>query len=137
MKLRQESRRTRLSLTVFAVLETLTIAVAVAAGLGISSAATSGPAPGTVQLREIVLDGEHLAVLIAPGRPGINLIHVGTDGDMSVGRALTAMTPLTEYPAAGGRWALIWLSPGPGTMWFQRGPSRASFPIDTGAATAG
>ncbi|MFD1150799.1 DUF6239 family natural product biosynthesis protein, partial [Saccharothrix hoggarensis] len=85
------------------------------------------PEPG----RPLLTRAGAMPLLVVPHRPGWNLVHV-PDEPVLVGNAASALVPATSRPAASGRWALVWLEEGRGTLWLDHAGERRTVPVDTG-----
>ncbi|SDF25917.1 hypothetical protein [Pseudonocardia oroxyli] len=133
---------------------------AVVGGVGLAAASVlaalpppgPAPVPGQPLLRTVASGGETLAVLVAPLRPGPNLVHVS--GDYTTPAATTPVAhhhgttpatatvaagdappvPITARDGAGGGWAVVDLPPGKGTLTLAVGTGSATVPVDTGTA---
>lgn len=134
---------------------------AVAGGVGLAAASVlaalpppgPAPVPGQPLLRTVASGGETRAVLVAPLRPGPNLVHLSGDPAGPVAAAehhhgttpATTATiaagdappvPITARDGAGGGWAVVDLPPGKGTLTLAVGTGSATVPVDTGTAPA-
>ncbi|GAA4553024.1 hypothetical protein [Pseudonocardia xishanensis] len=120
------------------------------------------PVPGQPLLRTVASGGETLAVLVAPMRPGPNLVHVsGTypaqgaavsaaapaahhpttptataTATATVAAGDTPPVPITARDGAGGGWAVVDLPAGTGVLTVSVGTGSATVPVDTGSADA-
>ncbi|MEV0677463.1 DUF6239 family natural product biosynthesis protein [Actinosynnema sp. NPDC050436] len=116
------------------VVRVLDAGLAVALLTGLARVVLAGhldtPVPGPT-LTRVAVGGEPADVLIAPHRPGWNVVRV-PDAPLRVGNAPTALVAAEHRPGATGRWALVWLDAGRGTLWLDRGGSRATVPVNPG-----
>jgi len=127
----------------------------VAAGL-LAALPPPGPAavPGEPLLRAANVGGQSLAVLVAPMRPGPNLVHVsGTyprAGEIPAPAVPTSHhqpsptaaatvavgdappVPITARDGAGGGWAVVDLPAGTGALTLAVGSGSTTVPVDTG-----
>ncbi|MBW4722032.1 DUF6239 family natural product biosynthesis protein [Saccharothrix obliqua] len=109
------------------------LAVAVLAGAAhLTAVDPRRPVPGVLQSREVALGGEAVRVLVAPQRPGWNLVRV-TRGGIAAGAAPERLTATAPRPGTGGWWALVDLPPGRGSLWLRRGGELVALPVDTGS----
>jgi hypothetical protein len=92
--------------------------------------------PGQPVLAGVTLGGHRLPVLVAPGRPGWNLVHVGADR-AAVGTSAARLTPATARPGTAHVWAPVWLAPGRNSVLISHAGAVAALPIDAGPGTAG
>ena len=115
------------------------------------------PVPGRPLLRTIASGGEVLSVLVAPLRPGPNLVHVSgaypAEGEAVPAAAPTSHhqsapattatvaagdsppVPITARDGAGGGWAVVDLPAGTGVLTVSVGTGSATVPVDTGSTT--
>jgi len=138
---------------------TATVAVA---GMGAAAllAVLPPPAPqaqpGQPLLRSVELAGQRLALLVAPMRPGRNLVHLGGGyplapeagaapathhGEPALAAPPTVIvggtaTPVLARPGASGGFAVVDLPPGATTLTISSGPVSATVPVDTGDTTS-
>jgi hypothetical protein len=142
---------------------------AVVGGVGLAAASVlaalpppgPAPVPGQPLLRTIASGGETRAVLVAPLRPGPNLVHVSGDftGSPTDTTATTAAhhhgttpaatatvaagdappVPITARDGAGGGWAVVDLPQGKGTLTVSidgGAAGSATVPVDAGTEAA-
>jgi hypothetical protein len=113
-------------------------AVAVAVGAGLvhvvaAPAQPERPRPGVPLLRDVQVDGQRLSVLLAPQRPGPNLVLVAGEHDgVRVGPNPGDLVGASPRPGAGGRWALVDLPAGAGELWVEHGGDRVPVDVDAG-----
>ncbi|WP_433273390.1 DUF6239 family natural product biosynthesis protein [Actinosynnema sp. CS-041913] len=88
------------------------------------------PPSGRPLLTRIVL-GDAVDVLVVPHRPGWNVVHV-PDVPVRVGNGPAALVAAREQPGASGRWALVWLVEGRGSLWLEHAGRRATVPVNPG-----
>ncbi|GAA2534929.1 hypothetical protein [Winogradskya humida] len=112
-------------------------AVVVVAGLVVTgSEPPAPPAPaGSPVLRRLETFPGAPMVLIVPGRPGANVVHLLTTG-AQIGTAADALTPTTTRPGAGPGWADVQLVPGRNRIWLRAGGVVTSMDVDAGPATS-
>lgn len=118
-------------------------ALAVAAALAVTAVATlreSDPPPvraaaGEVVVHRLALGERHVNLVLAPHRPGRNLVWMDTP-DHRVGTDDASRT-LRRRPGAPGGWAVVDLPAGPSTLWVQRGESRASVLLNAAPSAGG
>jgi hypothetical protein len=97
------------------------------------------PVPGSPLLGRVALDGDR-AVLVAPQRPGKNLVHVddgaaiGSDAPLTVTADDSPVVALTRRPGAEGWWAVVDLPAGWGTLRIRERDRDAGLRFDTGNA---
>ncbi|WP_433328089.1 hypothetical protein [Spirillospora sp. CA-294931] len=91
--------------------------------------------PGVPVLHSVALGGDPVPVLLAPQRPGWNVVHTG-DRQVSVGTDADRLTATARSPGATGTWGMVWLPPGPGRLWIRGGGRTASVRIDAGRGVA-
>jgi hypothetical protein len=114
----------------------------------------AGPEPGQPLLRPLDLGLRHFAVLVAPMRPGPNLVHIGDAGGgqaiaehhsarpaLPPSNTLTvsaggAAVPLTTRPGAPGYWAVVDLPAGADTLTVTADGTAARLPVDVGSQPA-
>ncbi|WP_158851283.1 DUF6239 family natural product biosynthesis protein [Saccharothrix deserti] len=89
------------------------------------------PTPGEPLLTRVRVDQHPLDVLVVPHRPGWNLVHV-PDEPVRIGNAQEALVAAEPRAGASGRWALVWLAEGRGTLWLECAGERATIPVDPG-----
>ncbi|RTL65544.1 MAG: hypothetical protein EKK42_21295 [Pseudonocardiaceae bacterium] len=131
------------------------------AGLAALPTPAPGAAPGEPLLRAVDLGGTQLAVLVAPMRPGPNLVQVSGSGYPAPGTTVAApvaetghrhggaptgpagltvdagtgagpVTVTTRGGATGG-WAVVDIPAGTDRLTLRAGPVDASVPVDVGA----
>ncbi|MEU4805258.1 DUF6239 family natural product biosynthesis protein [Actinosynnema sp. NPDC023587] len=108
------------------------LAVALLAGLAqVTLAGHLATPPAGPVLTRVVVAGEPVDVLVAPHRPGWNVVRV-PDAPLRVGNARDALVEAGPRPGTTGRWALVWLDPGRGSLWLGRGEARATVPVNPG-----
>lgn len=114
------------------------VAVAVLVGGGlVSFVPRPVSSPSGVPVLASVRVGERpVTVLIAPGRPGWNLVHAGGDG-LSAGTVPAALRPLTARPGAANTWTEVFLPAGESTVLVSDGADTARVPVDTGDERTG
>ncbi|CCH30578.1 DUF6239 family natural product biosynthesis protein [Actinosynnema sp. NPDC047251] len=109
------------------------LAVALLAGLAqVTLAGHLATPPSGPMLTRVAVAGEPVDVLVAPHRPGWNVVRV-PDAPLRVGNAENALVSAEERPGASGRWALVWLDPGRGSLWLGRDGARATVPVNPGS----
>jgi hypothetical protein len=87
------------------------------------------PVPGVPLLASASLAGHDIPVLLAPQRPGRNLVHLPA----SAGEGVTvAGVPATPRPGAEGLWADVDLPSGRSDLAIGRGDQAATIEVDTG-----
>ncbi|WP_296153509.1 hypothetical protein, partial [Pseudonocardia sp. SCN 73-27] len=157
----QGGRGRAVELQRFAVVATATGLAAVAALAALPTPAL-GATPGEPLLRAVDLGGTQLAVLVAPMRPGPNLVQVSGSGYPAPGATLAEApaTPaghhggaptgpagltvdagsgpvtVTTRDGATGGWAVVDIPAGTERLTLRSGPVDASVPVDVGP-TAG
>jgi hypothetical protein len=135
----------------------LTLSLLAASLLAVLPAPLPAPEPGRPGLRPLTLGDSRLAVLVAPMRPGPNLVHVGDAGvdrgadnghgaaPVTDGPALTVSAdpgsdgpgvPLTTRPGAPGTWAVVDIPAGAGRLRISGYGTTADLPVDVGPAPA-
>ena len=87
---------------------------------------------GTPVLASVTVADRRLPVLVAPGRPGWNLVHVGAP-EVSVAGVAAA----TARPGAGDSWAEVWLPAGSGRISVTHNGFTGSIEILTGDRAGG
>ncbi|GAY07413.1 hypothetical protein [Pseudonocardia sp. N23] len=138
---------------------------AVAVGAGLAAVATlaalpvpaPGAAPGEPLLRAVDLGGTQLAVLVAPMRPGPNLVQVSGSGYPAPGSTVatpaapaghhggapagpagltvdagTGPVTVTTRDGATGGWAVVDIPAGTERLTLRSGPVDAAVPVDVG-----
>jgi hypothetical protein len=90
------------------------------------------PEIGDPVLASVSVAGLAVPVLIAPGRPGWNLVHLGP-GATSVGSDPAHPVTATVRPGAGNTWAEVELPPGRSRLWIGDGGRGGWLTIDTGS----
>lgn len=88
--------------------------------------------PGVPLLRTVTFTERPMPVLVAPQRPGPNLVHVGVAG-MQVGADPDALVTADARPGAPGGWAVLDLPAGTDRLWIGYGAWRTSVRLDLGA----
>ncbi|NHO83570.1 hypothetical protein [Micromonospora sp. CMU55-4] len=91
--------------------------------------------PGAPLLVAVDNGGRGLPLVVAPQRPGWNLVHVGAEG-VSVGTRADRLSPAVRLPGATNGWALVHLPPGPSRLHVAYGGRQAVIRLDAGAADA-
>ncbi|MCP2167722.1 hypothetical protein LX83_004595 [Goodfellowiella coeruleoviolacea] len=110
------------------------VAVVVLAGAAqLTAVDPRRPVAGLPWLRDVVFGETAAQVLLAPHRPGWNLVRVSADG-IAVGTDPAALTDTAPRPGTTGRWALVALPEGRGSLWLRRGEDVVSLPVDTGSS---
>jgi hypothetical protein len=128
------SSRSRRALPAAAVLVVVGVA---AAGLLVSVREEPTTAAGTPVLRHVDALPGAPAVLVVPGRPGVNVVHLPTAG-ARVGTRADELVATAARPGAGAGWAEVRLVPGRNRVWMRAGGVLASIEVDAGpAATTG
>ncbi|HWN34195.1 MAG TPA: hypothetical protein VNP03_15710 [Pseudonocardia sp.] len=133
------------------------VAFAAAAVLATLPHPAGAPVPGQPLARPVELPFQHLAVLVAPMRPGPNLVHVAATpagaGSQLAGRhhgapppstppgtvtvsAGGAAVPVTERPGAPGGWAVLDIPAGVDRITVTADGSPATVPVDVGDTPA-
>ncbi|MGW4425974.1 hypothetical protein [Streptosporangium sp. NPDC004631] len=114
------------------------LAGAVAAGTALTAVPRPAPppVPGVPLLGDVTVAGHRLPVLVAPARPGWNLVHIGAD-QASAGTDPARLTPATAQPGTRYTWARIWLPAGRSPLWIGLRGAVAELPVDTGDDGAG
>ena len=85
------------------------------------------PTPGVPLLSSVSLSGQQVPVLVAPQRPGRNLVHVPVAGVAVNG------VQATEQPGAQGYWAEVDLPRGRSDLTISAGGQQAGVEVDAGA----
>ena len=133
------------------------VAVAAAAVLATLPHPAGTPVPGQPLARPVELPFQHLAVLVAPMRPGPNLVHVAATpagaasqltghhhgapapstppGTITVS-AGGAAVPVTARPGAPGAWAVLDIPAGTDRITVTADGSPATVPVDVGDTPA-
>ncbi|HEX4358066.1 MAG TPA: hypothetical protein VH141_11115 [Pseudonocardia sp.] len=133
------------------------VAVAAAAVLATLPHPAGAPVPGQPLARPVELPFQHLAVLVAPMRPGPNLVHVAATpagaasqlaghhhgapppstppGTITVS-AGGAAVPVTARPGAAGAWAVLDIPAGTDRITVTADGSPATVPVDVGDTPA-
>ncbi|WP_199444312.1 DUF6239 family natural product biosynthesis protein [Umezawaea beigongshangensis] len=108
------------------------VALAVLAGTAqLTAVEPWRPVAGVPQVRDVALGGAAGRVLVAPQRPGWNLVQVAEAGT-EVGVDPARLVPAAPRPGAGGAWALVELPEGRSTLLLRRGGELSAVPVDTG-----
>jgi len=115
------------------------VASAEIAALALAGAAVAllGPAqpaeakPGVPVLTEVAVAGVQVPVLVAPARPGWNLVHVGAE-PAAVGTAPDRLVAGQARPGTRHTWAEVWLPAGRGQLWIELAGQLHTLPVDTG-----
>ncbi|MEN3268333.1 MAG: hypothetical protein V7646_5227 [Pseudonocardia sp.] len=81
---------------------------------------------GRPLLRTVALGGQDVPVVVVPQRPGLNLVHVGTQ------QAVVDGLPVTERAGAPGGWAVVDLPAGTGLLTIESGDERVQLRLDLG-----
>jgi hypothetical protein len=108
------------------------VAVVLAGGFAVADVLVphQNDAPGAAGVPVVTVvpaSGGHLPVLVAPGRPGPNLVYLDGNQAVRVGTDPRDPRPVTQRPGAGGRWALVELPAGASKLWV------SGVPIDVDA----
>jgi hypothetical protein len=133
------------------------VAVAAAAVLATLPHPAGAPVPGQPLARPVELPFQHLALLVAPMRPGPNLVHVAATpagaasqlaghhhgapppstppGTITVS-AGGAAVPVTARPGAPGAWAVLDIPAGTDRITVTADGSPATVPVDVGDTPA-
>ncbi|WP_153040189.1 hypothetical protein [Actinoplanes sp. TFC3] len=97
-------------------------------------AATRLPEPAaTPVLRHLTSLPGAPAVLVVPGRPGVNVVHLLTAGAQAGTRA-DALIATAARPGAGAGWAEVRLVPGRNRIWLRAAGVLTSIDLDAGEA---
>lgn len=135
----------------------VTVAFAASAVLATLPHPAAAPVPGHPLARPVELPFQHLAVLVAPMRPGPNLVHIAATpavagsqlsghhhgspapatpaGTMTVS-AGGAAVPVTARPGAAGGWAVLDIPSGVDRITLTDDGSPATVPVDVGDTPA-
>jgi hypothetical protein len=135
----------------------VTVAFAAAAVLATLPHPAGAPVPGQPLARPVELPFQHLAVLVAPMRPGPNLVHVAATpvaagsqlagqhhgapppsnppGTITVSAGGVAV-PVTARPGAPGGWAVLDIPAGVDQITVTADGSPATVPVDVGDTPA-
>ncbi|GGU09987.1 hypothetical protein [Actinomadura citrea] len=89
------------------------------------------PAPGVPFMDDIAAGGRLIPVLVAPARPGWNLVHVGADRAY-VGSERGRLTAAAARPGTGNIWAQVWLPAGRSRLWVKVMGTMNAVQVDTG-----
>ncbi|MCT2277861.1 hypothetical protein M3G91_09505 [Micromonospora chalcea] len=89
--------------------------------------------PGAPLLVTVDNGGRGIPLVVAPQRPGWNLVHAGAEG-VSVGTRAERLSPAVRLPGATNGWALVHLPPGPSRLHVAYGGRQAVIRLDAGAA---
>lgn len=95
--------------------------------------------PGVPFTTQLSLDGEQVGVMIAPHRPGVNLVHVSRKGVL-IGLDPARLRSTEPRKGAGQGWATVRLRQDTESLWLSRGGQTVEIPIspgDTAHADAG
>ncbi|MFI0366578.1 hypothetical protein ACH35V_01790 [Actinomadura sp. 1N219] len=115
----------------------VSLAAVVMAGSALTAIPLPGAsAPGAPVLADVSLGDARVPVLVAPNRPGWNLVHIGTDG-ASAGTDRSALSPGTTEPGTRHSWARVWLTSGQNRVWIRHRGDTAGLPLDTGSGRGG
>ena len=107
-------------------------ATAVFAGLlGAMVMEQPSPLTGVSALADLRFGNQPVPVLVVPGRPGWNLVHVDAT-NAAVGLDVYHMTPAGPRPGTTGVWALVKLPPGNATVLVLHGGASAAIQLRTG-----
>nr|QEO73936.1 hypothetical protein [uncultured bacterium] len=90
------------------------------------------PATGEPLLTRVRVAGQPVDVLVVPHRPGWNLVHV-PDEPVRIGNGPESLVDAEPRAGASGRWALVRMGEGRGTLWLEREGVRATIPVDPGS----
>ena len=119
---------------VLARLELGVLVTAIVAGVVLTSLPPPGPAPvaGAPLVRVLTLDGATTGLVIAPQRPGLNLVHLMTDRltDVVVGGQRYRAEP---RPGTQGFWAEVQLPAGRFLLEVRQGRQVAAQIVNTGS----
>lgn len=113
----------------------LALAAGAGAGLAVVPEPPAPPVPGTPLLRQVAIGDERVPVLVVPGRPGWNLVHIGSD-DAKAGLDEKRLRPATARAGATGSWVAVELPAGRSRLWIGHDGAAGSVAVDTGTATA-
>jgi hypothetical protein len=115
------------------------LCVASGAGLAVTVATTpttAVPQTGVPVLGAVTLGGHRLPVFVTPGRPGWNLVHVGTD-QAAAGTDAARLTAATALPGAEHVWAPVWLAPGPNSVLISHAGATSAVRVEAGSGASG
>ena len=133
------------------------VSFATAAVLATLPHPAAAPVPGQPLARPVELPFQHLAVLVAPMRPGLNLVHIAAtpavSGSESAGHhhgapapttppgtftvsAGGAAVPVTPRAGAPGEWAVLDIPAGTDRITVTDDGAPATVPVDVGTAPA-
>ncbi|GAA1689974.1 hypothetical protein GCM10009765_44140 [Fodinicola feengrottensis] len=112
----------------------LAVAIAAWASLAALPAPDPLPTPGTPLLREVNLAGSATPVLVTPGLPGKNIVHVGGEHAGQISVAVNGSSPVhaKAEPGAAGGWAVLTLPAGRSTVTLSYQTQQASVRADAG-----
>ncbi len=114
------------------------VAAMVAAGLTLWYLREPAAASGVPVLREVPLAGQHVPVLITPGRPGANLVLVdGVTGGVRVGTGQDRLADAETRPGASGLWTVVELPAGASRLWLEFDGRQVPVEVDTGRGGPG
>jgi hypothetical protein len=118
-----------------AALETAALLLAVLGLAALDVLPRPGPrvVPGVPAVGSVSLAGHRVPVLVAPSRPGWNLVHIGF-GQASVGTGPGRLVPATVRPGARNAWAPVWLPAGRSRLWIGHAGAVGTLSVDTGRA---
>lgn len=109
------------------------VALAAALLTGVSLPALAPPvAPaeaGQLLVRTVALGERSTAVVVAPHRPGPNLVHISAAG-VRVGTDPAHLVPATARPGTAGSWAVVDLPEGRSRLWVDDGTTRVPLRIE-------
>jgi hypothetical protein len=120
------------STALFVRIEAVSLVLVAATG-GLLAIRAASPQHGVPVLAQVNLGGDRLPVLVVPGRPGPNLVHIGADG-VTVGLHRASMQPATARPGSTGTWAVVDLPPGRSRLWVGRDGATDPLTVDAGDA---
>ncbi|GAA5127404.1 hypothetical protein [Haloechinothrix salitolerans] len=126
---RGRARRHRRSPSMVAL--TLTAAMLTGVATYLVGSDTHAPEPGVPYGTQISLGGERVGVVIAPHRPGVNLVHISRKGVL-IGLDRERLRATTSRPGAGYGWATVRLRKDTETLWLSRGDDIVEVPISPG-----
>ncbi|MGW5668278.1 hypothetical protein [Micromonospora sp. NPDC003776] len=102
------------------------------AAVGAAARPVAPPPAGEPVLASVSVAGQPVPVLVTPGRPGWNLVHLGPGATM-VGTDPAHAAAATTRPGAGNTWAEVQLPAGRTRLWIGDGRQGAWLTVDTGS----
>ncbi|WP_173033367.1 hypothetical protein [Phytohabitans flavus] len=105
------------------------------AALGVVAVVPGTPEPTGDLVHRVTVDGHAMSVLVAPERPGWNLVLLSGAG-AAAGTRRDHMSPANSRPGAEGAWALVKLPEGSSRLWVRQDGHTAMLTVDTGREPA-